>query len=60
MAVDAQRAMMAPVGGQGPPAPGGGGATIPLSTLIDYIIQRTYHELNVLSELLPRKSDMER
>ncbi len=25
--------------------------TIPLSTLIDYIIQRTYHDLNVLSEL---------
>lgn len=30
-------------------APGGG--TIPLATLIDYIVQRTYHELSVLSEL---------
>lgn len=39
-------------------APGGG--TIPLATLIDYIVQRTYHELSVLSELLPRKTDMER
>ncbi|XP_062570330.1 mediator of RNA polymerase II transcription subunit 14-like isoform X3 [Saccostrea cucullata] len=42
--------------------PGGapGGGTIPLATLIDYIVQRTYHELTVLSELLPRKTDMER
>jgi len=34
--------------------------TISLSNLIDLIIQRTYHELTVLSELLPRKTDMER
>ena len=36
------------------------GGTIPLSTLIDFVVQRTYHELQVLSELLPRKTDMER
>ncbi|XP_041355183.1 mediator of RNA polymerase II transcription subunit 14-like isoform X2 [Gigantopelta aegis] len=37
-----------------------GGVTISLSTIIDYILQRTHHELTVLSELLPRKTDMER
>jgi mediator of RNA polymerase II transcription subunit 14 len=36
------------------------GSTIPLSTLIDFIVQKTYHDLTVLSELLPRKSDMDR
>lgn len=36
------------------------GGTIQLSVLIDFIVQRTYHELQVLSELLPRKTDMER
>ncbi|XP_013410599.1 mediator of RNA polymerase II transcription subunit 14 [Lingula anatina] len=57
---------MPPIEGQ-PPGPGGAGAlaqpgpgTIPLATLIDFILQRTYHELSVLSELLPRKTDMER
>lgn len=54
---------MAPIDSQlpmpsGPPQ--GGGGTIALNTLIDYIIQRTYAEMTVLSELLPRKSDMER
>uniref|UniRef100_A0A1I8PUW4 Mediator of RNA polymerase II transcription subunit 14 n=1 Tax=Stomoxys calcitrans TaxID=35570 RepID=A0A1I8PUW4_STOCA len=34
--------------------------TISLAVLIDFIIQRTYHDLTVLAELLPRKSDMER
>jgi mediator of RNA polymerase II transcription subunit 14 len=34
--------------------------TVSLSRLIDFSIQRTYHELVVLTELLPRKSDMER
>ena len=33
----------------GPVAPGGG--SISLSTLIEYAIQRTYHDLSVLSEL---------
>ena len=28
-----------------------GGGTISLATLIDYIVQRTYHEMIVLSEL---------
>ncbi|KAK7108033.1 mediator of RNA polymerase II transcription subunit 14-like isoform X2 [Littorina saxatilis] len=41
------------------PGPQGGGS-IPLGTLIEYATQRTYHELCVLSELLPRKTDMER
>ncbi|CAH1798713.1 unnamed protein product [Owenia fusiformis] len=56
---------MPPVDGQqlmqgGPQPVSGGQGTIPLGTLIDYIVQRTYHELTVLSELLPRKTDMER
>ncbi|XP_071034254.1 mediator of RNA polymerase II transcription subunit 14 isoform X1 [Parasteatoda tepidariorum] len=34
--------------------------TISLGRLIDFILQRTYHELTVLAELLPRKTDMER
>lgn len=34
--------------------------SISLSLLIDWIIQRSYHELTVLAELLPRKTDMER
>ncbi|KAK3931598.1 Mediator of RNA polymerase II transcription subunit 14 [Frankliniella fusca] len=36
------------------------GGTVSLATLIDYIVQRTYHELTVLAELLPKKADMER
>ncbi|CAG7734428.1 unnamed protein product [Allacma fusca] len=39
----------------GPPA-----NSISLALLIDFIVQRTYHELTVLAELLPRKTDMER
>jgi len=27
------------------------GGTIPLSMLMDFIVQRTYHELTILSEL---------
>ena len=38
--------MVVPAG----PGPQGGGS-IPLSTLIEYATQRTYHELSVLSEL---------
>ena len=38
--------MVVPAG----PGPQGGGS-IPLSTLIEYATQRTYHELTVLSEL---------
>ncbi|EDO35223.1 predicted protein [Nematostella vectensis] len=33
---------------------------INLSMLIDFLLQKTYHELTVLSELLPRKPDIER
>lgn len=36
------------------------GGSISLSMLIDFIVQRTYHDLTVLAELLPRKTDMER
>lgn len=45
---------------------GGGGqdgirpGSISLMVLIDFIVQRTYNELTVLAELLPRKTDMER
>ena len=46
---------------------GGGGAMVPagppqvsLSLLIEFIVQRTYHDLTVLAELLPRKTDTER
>ncbi|KAK0042754.1 mediator of RNA polymerase II transcription subunit 14 [Biomphalaria pfeifferi] len=42
------------------PPPLSSGNTISLSSLIDYALQRTHHELIILSELLPRKSDMER
>ena len=33
---------------------------INLSMIIDFLLQKTYHDLTVLSELLPRKSDIER
>ncbi|XP_031837631.1 mediator complex subunit 14 [Nomia melanderi] len=42
------------------PQEGNRGGSISLGILIDFIIQRTYHELTVLAELLPRKTDMER
>ncbi|XP_029175200.1 mediator of RNA polymerase II transcription subunit 14 isoform X4 [Nylanderia fulva] len=42
------------------PQEGNRGGSISLAMLIDFIIQRTYHELTVLAELLPRKTDMER
>ncbi|XP_076298705.1 mediator complex subunit 14 [Lasioglossum baleicum] len=42
------------------PQEGNRGGNISLGILIDFIIQRTYHELTVLAELLPRKTDMER
>jgi len=31
-----------------------------LSVLIEMLVQRTYHDLTILAELLPRKTDMER
>ena len=42
--------------GSAQPQPG----TVQLSTLIESILQKTYHDLTVLAELLPRKTDMER
>lgn len=36
------------------------GGSIPLSLLVDFIIQKTYHDLSVLSELLHMKTDLER
>ncbi|XP_044010712.1 mediator of RNA polymerase II transcription subunit 14 isoform X2 [Aphidius gifuensis] len=42
------------------PQEGNRGGSISLAMLIDFIIQRTYHELTVLAELLPRKSDHDR
>lgn len=41
--------------GQQPPV-----GTIPLQTVIDYILQKTYHDIVVLADLLPGKSDLER
>lgn len=35
-------------------------ATVSLGQVIENLVQRTYHELMVLGELLPRKTDMER
>ena len=48
-----QSAMVAVNGFQASP-------TVPLSRLIEFAVQRTYHELTVLADLLPRKTDMER
>ncbi|XP_066259212.1 mediator of RNA polymerase II transcription subunit 14 isoform X2 [Euwallacea similis] len=47
-------------GALGGPQEGNRGGMMSLAMLIDFIIQRTYHELTVLAELLPRKTDMER
>lgn len=55
--LEGQQMALMPVGQGGGPS---GGGSISLSLLIDFIIQRTYHELTVLAELLPRKTDMER
>ncbi|XP_075216285.1 mediator complex subunit 14 isoform X2 [Lycorma delicatula] len=46
--------------GNNVPTEGNRGGSISLGVLIDFIVQRTYHELTVLAELLPRKTDMER
>ncbi|KAG6937364.1 mediator complex subunit 14, partial [Chelydra serpentina] len=47
-----------------PPVPGAAAAAASpgyrLSTLIDFLLHRTYAELTVLADLLPRKTDMER
>lgn len=46
--------------GNSAPQEGSRNGSISLAVLIDLIVQRTYHELSVLAELLPRKTDMER
>eukprot|EP01135_Chromosphaera_perkinsii_P012149 Nk52_evm13s2596 gene=Nk52_evmTU13s2596 len=49
-----------PQEGGGNNAPFAMSQTVPLSQLLDHILQQTYHDFSVLSELLPRKSDSER
>ncbi|XP_062982599.1 mediator of RNA polymerase II transcription subunit 14 isoform X3 [Elgaria multicarinata webbii] len=53
-----------PVSAPAPPPPGTAAAAASpgyrLSTLIDFLLHRTYAELTVLADLLPRKTDMER
>nr|XP_023691886.1 mediator of RNA polymerase II transcription subunit 14-like [Paramormyrops kingsleyae] len=62
---------MAPVqiGSDGQLVPAGGPSSISqplgahgvrLSLLIEFLLQRTYHDITLLAELLPRKTDMER
>ncbi|XP_038140730.1 mediator of RNA polymerase II transcription subunit 14 isoform X2 [Cyprinodon tularosa] len=49
------------VSGPQPPAPGTPATQgVKLSLLIEFLLQRTYHEITLLAELLPRKTDMER
>ena len=64
-----QQQQIVPVqNGAGHPALGGSGAIavpagppqVSLALLIEFIVQRTYHDLTVLAELLPRKTDTER
>ncbi|KAJ6667647.1 hypothetical protein lerEdw1_016768 [Lerista edwardsae] len=53
-----------PASAPAPPPPGTAVAAASpgyrLSTLIDFLLHRTYAELTVLADLLPRKTDMER
>nr|AAH45931.1 Mediator complex subunit 14 [Danio rerio]AAI64417.1 Med14 protein [Danio rerio] len=55
---------LVPAGGptSTPQPPPGAPATqgVRLSLLIEFLLQRTYHEITLLAELLPRKTDMER
>ncbi|XP_072035034.1 mediator of RNA polymerase II transcription subunit 14-like isoform X2 [Amphiura filiformis] len=51
---------MGGVGAQVGQAPHPGNNSISLGLLLDFLVQKTYHELSVLGELLPRKMDMER
>uniref|UniRef100_A0A3Q1G2Y8 Mediator of RNA polymerase II transcription subunit 14 n=1 Tax=Acanthochromis polyacanthus TaxID=80966 RepID=A0A3Q1G2Y8_9TELE len=49
------------VSGPQPPPPGAPATQgVRLSLLIEFLLQRTYHEITLLAELLPRKTDMER
>ncbi|KAJ7420067.1 hypothetical protein BTVI_22840 [Pitangus sulphuratus] len=60
----AQLVPAGPASAPAPPAPGAVTAAASpgyrLSTLIDFLLHRTYAELTVLADLLPRKTDMER
>lgn len=47
-------------GPQQPPPGAPATQGVRLSMLIDFLLQRTYHEITLLAELLPRKTDMER
>ncbi|XP_029568019.1 mediator of RNA polymerase II transcription subunit 14 [Salmo trutta] len=56
---------LVPIGGPTsatqPPSSGPQAAQgVRLSLLIEFLLQRTYHEITLLGELLPRKTDMER
>ncbi|KAJ8004670.1 hypothetical protein DPEC_G00138730 [Dallia pectoralis] len=56
---------LVPIGGATsatqPPPPGTPATQgVRLSLLIEFLLQRTYHEITLLGELLPRKTDMER
>lgn len=48
-----------PAGAMAAPPPTGP-PQVSLALLIEFIVQRTYHDLTVLAELLPRKTDTER
>ena len=37
-----------------------GQGTIPLSVLIDFVVQKTYHEITVMADILPSKNDQAR
>ncbi|KAF4797813.1 mediator of RNA polymerase II transcription subunit 14-like protein [Turdus rufiventris] len=60
----AQLVPAGPASAPAPPAPGTVTAAASpgyrLSTLIEFLLHRTYAELTVLADLLPRKTDMER
>lgn len=51
-----QNQIMAANPQQNVPPPG----TIPLNTLIEFVVHKTYHDITVMADLLPCKSDMER
>ena len=56
-----QQQQVVPVQNGHPVAPPPAGPPqVSLALLIEFIVQRTYHDLTVLAELLPRKTDTER
>ncbi|KAL7881567.1 hypothetical protein AOLI_G00084150 [Acnodon oligacanthus] len=50
----------APTSAPQPPPAAPATQGVRLSVLIEFLLQRTYHEITLLAELLPRKTDMER